>query len=131
MAHYVYRVYDAHGDLIYIGATGNLFRRLNAHAHGTWWAHQAAHVVAKVYTYDAALQEERRAIQAEQPRWNIIGVWRSHRTWDRARFIDYVTAYVNRRPALTEYGRAHLANVARLYQAKFGEYLPTDKGWAA
>lgn len=119
-AHYVYRVYDDTGRLIYVGSTKNLFGRLDYHRRNTWWAHQAARVSAEVHSYEVALSEERAAIRNEKPRWNLIGVWGSHSTWTRERFHDYITAYRNGANPDTDYGRTHLKTVYRAYEVMFG-----------
>ena len=129
-ARFVYRVYDADARLIYVGETGNLFQRLDTHAMQTWWAPQVAHVKATVYpSRELALAAERACIRHEDPRWNITGSWRRHRSWTADRYVDYVTAYINNRatsapPRLTCWGQTHVANVARLYRARFGHDLP-------
>ena len=131
MPRYVYRVYDQSGRLIYVGETANLFQRLESHRMTTWWASQVAKVKASVYpTRELALEAERAAIRDEDPRWNITGAWRCHRSWTEDRYVDYVTAYVNNRltstpPHLTNYGRTHIGNVARLFRARFGHDLAT------
>ena len=83
-----------------------------------------------------AFAAEREAIRTEDPRWNITGVWHAHHTWDEARFLDYVTAYVNNRmtsvpPRLTQYGEKHIANVKRRYRIRFGHDLPTPEAAVA
>lgn len=131
-ARYVYRVYDADGRLIYVGETGDLVQRLQYHHLKAWWGSQMDRVNAKVYpTRDLALAAERSAIRDEDPRWNITGAWRQHRQWSAERYVDYVTAYINNRttsvpPSLTMYGRTHLANVNRLFRARFGRDIPVQ-----
>lgn len=72
-AHYVYRVFDHAGRLIYVGSTANLFQRLKSH-RSKWWAPQARKVVAKVHPdRRTALNAELKAIKDEQPRWNVQG----------------------------------------------------------
>lgn len=123
-ARYVYRIYDADGRLIYIGETGDLFQRLSTHQSNAWWGSQAVSAKAQVYPDRVtARAAEREAIRSEQPRWNITGAWSAHGSWSADQYSDYVTAYTSVRPRLTEYGKAHIANVARLFQARFGYSL--------
>ncbi|AEK07809.1 endonuclease [Mycobacterium phage Yoshi] len=123
-AHYVYRIYDGDDRLIYVGETGDLFGRLAFHKVNSWWGSQADHAKASVYPDRAhARSAERDAIRSEQPRWNITGAWAAHRSWTADQYVDYVTAYIRTRPQLTEYGKTHIANVARLFQARFGYRL--------
>lgn len=131
-ARYVYRVYDESGRLIYVGETGNLVQRLEHHHLNTWWSPQIARIRASVYqNRESALAAERAAIRNEDPRWNITGVWRQRRSWTEERYVDYVTAFCNNRynsvpPRLTEYGRNHIANVQRLFKARFGHDMPYE-----
>ena len=76
-AHYLYRCFDADGDLIYIGCTSNVKRRLSAHrasrALASRWlsAFMARHEIEGPFPDRAAgLAAERRAIQSEQPLFN-------------------------------------------------------------
>lgn len=125
-AHYVYRVYDRDGCLIYIGCSKDLFARLAAHATTSWWADQACSVVAKVYpSRQIARDVERRSIANERPRWNLTGAWKSNRNWTRANYEDYVTSYQNQRETPTDYGRLHLDRVAAVYRKRFGMPLST------
>lgn len=69
----VYRVYDATGRLIYIGATSNLPKRLTYHRSQAWWWSLAAHVTeSQVYPdMEAAHDAEWAAIAAESPAFNL------------------------------------------------------------
>lgn len=122
-AHYVYHVYDISGDLIYVGCTSNLFARLRAHQTTSWWAHQGAHVVAKVYPQRfIAFDVERKAIQSGHPRWNLNG----HKLpihWTRDQYADFVTSYLNQPGDLTTPSWNRLRSMARRYQLQFGEDL--------
>lgn len=70
----LYRVYDASGRLIYIGASHNLPVRFRGHELNTWWYGLIAKVRIEVHpTREAALAAEAVAIQEEQPAFNIRG----------------------------------------------------------
>lgn len=70
-APYVYRVYEG-DDLIYIGSTIRLWKRLDEHRLTTWWAESVTRVQATLApTIEAARRTERRQIRQERPRWNI------------------------------------------------------------
>jgi predicted GIY-YIG superfamily endonuclease len=124
---YVYRIYDQHGDLIYVGCTQDLFKRLKAHRL-TWWAHQVIKVRAVIYLSPrAGLDEETLAIDTEHPRWNIGGVkWKSNTDWTRQNYIDYMTARINQLQQQRRYGaqRYWMPELARAYRQRFGEDLP-------
>lgn len=76
--HFLYRCYDADGDLIYIGCTRNVKRRIDAHLRGgraasRWLAvFMTSHEVEGPFPNRAtALAAEARAITLEQPVFNI------------------------------------------------------------
>lgn len=127
-AHYVYRVYDHDGRLIYVGFTRNLAQRLQMHRYGytAWWNNQAAKTVAKVYrTEREARDAEMAAIQSERPRWNITGKWRTNSDWTEAEFLDYIAALLNS----PEFGPGTLRRARRIagvYQKRTGRTLLVD-----
>ena len=69
---YVYRAYNATGDLLYVGSTHELGTRMDAHAsQSTWWL-DAAHFTFTTHPSRAdAYLVELGAIRREHPRWNI------------------------------------------------------------
>lgn len=76
-SHYVYRCYDKDGDLIYIGCTSNVGRRIAQHRKGRAVASRwlsvsmTRHETEGPYPSRAdALGAERKAIHAEQPLFN-------------------------------------------------------------
>lgn len=75
--HFVYRCYDADGDLIYIGCTANVTKRIASHRRGDKAASRWLAVFMDRYEVegpypdrDAGRQAECEAIQAEQPLFN-------------------------------------------------------------
>lgn len=127
-AHYVYRVYDAEGRLIYVGSTGNLVQRLRFHSYGytAWWNYQASKTVAKVYPDERAARDaEMAAIRSERPRWNITGKWCTNADWTETEFSDYVEALLNS----PEFGPGTLRRarrVAAVCRDRIGRDLPVD-----
>lgn len=78
LPHYVYRCFDADGDLIYIGCTSNVARRIGAHRRGEkaasrWIKHfYFRHEVEGPFpTRAAGLEAEAAAIQRERPVFNM------------------------------------------------------------
>lgn len=76
--HYVYRCYDADGDLIYIGCTANVDRRMSAHRRGGKAASRwlsvcmTRHLVSGPYPdREAGRSAEAAAIAIEQPVFNV------------------------------------------------------------
>ena len=79
--HYVYRMYDEGGRLLYVGISKTLATRLTQHHRDKPWANEIASVMGKRYTSrEAARAAEIEAIQNEDPRYNIQ---------DRAKTVDW------------------------------------------
>jgi len=67
----VYRLYDAHGDLLYIGVTDNLKGRFNQHRQERpWWGEVARKTAAWYASRADALAAGAHAIASESPRHN-------------------------------------------------------------
>lgn len=73
----VYRLFDAEGNLLYVGCSLTPPARFRQHeAHGRsqkWWHDVASCTFEHFETRDAALAAESRAIAGESPRWNVYG----------------------------------------------------------
>lgn len=70
--HYVYRLWDDAGALLYVGISKTLVNRLTQHDESQPWADEVASVTAKRYaSRDKARAAEIEAIQTEHPRYNI------------------------------------------------------------
>ena len=70
----VYRLFDAHGTLLYVGVTSDPLRRWAAerYAH-EWWAAVVQHKCEWYDTRKLALAVEAQAIRAEKPLHNVDG----------------------------------------------------------
>jgi predicted GIY-YIG superfamily endonuclease len=69
---YLYRHYDKHNNLLYVGISVNALRRLKQHKKKRWYS-QIAKVTLETYpTRNKALQAEEKAIKSEKPYWNVI-----------------------------------------------------------
>lgn len=67
----LYRFFDAAGQLVYCGITGELPRRLQAHnRQQNWWREVARLTLEHFPTRDAARAAEAQAIRDERPRFN-------------------------------------------------------------
>lgn len=74
--HYVYRCFDAHDTLVYVGCTNAPPKRIHGHKSGSWWWPQVAYVRNLVFPdRDTALAKEREAIRLERPTANVKGRW--------------------------------------------------------
>jgi hypothetical protein len=68
----VYRLFDAAGDLLYIGSSNNPRIRCYEHASTKrWWPEVALRTEAWLDTRDDALAHEKHAILVESPRYNV------------------------------------------------------------
>lgn len=68
----LYRFYDADDQLLYVGISLNVFRRMAQHSERkTWWTAVARSTVEWHPTREAALEAERIAIRDEKPLHNI------------------------------------------------------------
>lgn len=70
---YVYRLFDAVGDLLYIGSSYNPQERCKAHHWREWWPQVAHRTEEQRDDRDAAYQAETSAIWREKPRYNVAG----------------------------------------------------------
>lgn len=67
----LYRHFDAHGSLLYVGISNDVLRRLCQHQDRSHWAAQIARVDIEHHpSRTAALTAEAMAIEREAPRWN-------------------------------------------------------------
>jgi excinuclease UvrABC nuclease subunit len=73
-AGYVYRCFDAHGCLLYIGAAVDVRARLVTHRRDQRWWRLVARVEAQRFaTWQEAERDEKAAILREQPPLNVYG----------------------------------------------------------
>ena len=70
----LYRMYDAHGTLLYVGITQRRMQRFHEHsASQSWWS-QVARIDVEHHPDRAAVEAaERHAIQTEDPHYNVVG----------------------------------------------------------
>lgn len=70
----LYRYYDGHGDLLYVGITNTGHGRAEDHVRGAVWWPMAVKADFRHYpTRAAAMDAEMEAIKNEVPRFNIQG----------------------------------------------------------
>lgn len=75
--HALYRFYDANENLLYVGISGDPWRRWREHVRTQPWYSQAAHWAGTWYaSEELAAAAETRAIRSERPRFNIAGAVR-------------------------------------------------------
>src|ERR1700722_11972509 len=68
----LYRLYDAKGNLLYVGITGNIKARFAMHAESkSWWPEVARKTVQWHLARDIAAEAEVKAIKLERPLHNI------------------------------------------------------------
>jgi predicted GIY-YIG superfamily endonuclease len=71
----VYRLFDAEGTLLYIGASYNPDRRCEEHRRKAWGPQIARRTEDWLPSREEAFAVERRAIRAERPRYNKASTW--------------------------------------------------------
>lgn len=73
LEHYVYRCFDADGELLYIGCTQYPDRRLTQEhpKRSPWWARCDTYTFEGPYGYFEGFDVERAAIIAELPLFNV------------------------------------------------------------
>lgn len=72
----VYRLYGSAGDLLYIGSTSDPSTRWSKHKFDKpWWPDVAAYTLAWQPGRADAYADEYKAIRAESPRYNVLGVF--------------------------------------------------------
>lgn len=70
--HALYRFYSATGQLLYTGITNNPGNRFKQHQQSKPWWHEVSGITVEKYNSRAeVLAAEKRAIQVEQPKYNI------------------------------------------------------------
>lgn len=70
----VYRHFDQGGNLLYVGMSGSVFRRLQSHIHQSHWAGQVARIeIQHCASRAEAAEVERQAIRTERPAHNVNG----------------------------------------------------------
>lgn len=83
----LYRLFDAAGDLLYVGIAGNPGRRFEQHKKDKpWWGEVASIRLEHFLERRAAEIAEMKAIKGEDPRYNIAGKVRAvavNVAWDR------------------------------------------------
>lgn len=70
--HHVYRFWDAHGTLLYIGCTIDVAVRIREHATDKSWFPSVGRATFETFSGRGAAREaEASAIRREKPRWNV------------------------------------------------------------
>lgn len=78
----LYRFYNSTGELLYIGITNRVPRRLDEHGDEKPWYHQVADVKVEHHRdRHAALAAEKTAIKTERPKYNVVHNRGAYRTW--------------------------------------------------
>lgn len=69
---FLYRFFDVEGQLLYVGISYHLERRLDAHRYAKPWKRIARIDIEQFESREEAAAAERRAIEAETPEWNVV-----------------------------------------------------------
>lgn len=79
----LYRIFNADGGLLYVGATTNPKLRFLDHALKPWWTDAATITLQHLGSLEELMAAERRAIESENPTHNVIYCKPAH--WARKR----------------------------------------------
>jgi hypothetical protein len=71
----LYRIFDATGELLWVGMTDHFADRFSAHKRCRWGDEIASCTTEEHADRDTAHRAEARAIRAEGPRYNIEHNW--------------------------------------------------------
>ena len=70
----VYKLYDRHGELLYVGVSLSVAQRMGQHRQGkSWWRQVARIEVTHASSRQVALFMELALIRACRPRYNVAG----------------------------------------------------------
>jgi predicted GIY-YIG superfamily endonuclease len=109
MTTYVYRLWDADDQLLYIGISKSAINRLHQHLQQQPWAEQIVkQTIQRCYTREEAVHVERQAIKNEKPLHNI-----AHNASNRA-----APGYVTRMPDISD---ESVASIEQIIQTIFIE----------
>lgn len=127
-SHALYRFFDDHGALLYVGITNNPGRRWARHETDRPWWHEVHHVELERHPdRGAVLDAERKAIREEKPRYNVVHVQREPVLPTQA-----VVALPDLTPPrCEEEGCGAPAEYLEMSYRELAEYERADKEWNA
>lgn len=133
MTYYVYRCYDADGDLLYVGCSKDVEKRLKQHeGYADSWVNQMARIAVEEYPdHESALLVEARAIATEHPYWNTLGRWSHRDRWSEADFQRW-GHMLAQRPSSGWWHDTYVRDLNRAYLIRFGKPFPDnpERGFA-
>lgn len=125
--HFVYRYYDADGNLLYVGCTNTPYARREGHSRDSSWFPKAVRARHTVYPDRAtALARESLAIHEEKPRHNVKGRWRrgfSRDHWVIEDYHAFLWATIDAAVVVTPNTRHMVAAIVREARDRFGVTL--------
>jgi len=113
--HFVYRAFDAAGDLLYVGCSNNPERRWAEHrTTSPWWTEQARRFhLSGPYNYDTARRLEREALATEDPKYGMTPERRSAHTRNANLQRRYFDLYLDEGHSSNEAGRLAVERAER------------------
>ena len=117
--HYVYRLFDQQGRLIYVGCSYNPETRISQHRQTMWWANQIRRVKLTVHpNKKAGHAAEQEAIREVKPRWNVNCKWVYRESWTTQDISDYIKALELHPERATQPRLDRIAEAKRLLLAR-------------
>lgn len=93
LPHYVYRLFDANDQLLYVGCTSSPAERKHAHLNTSVWFSEVARSQMTVFPNRAkALAKESQAIATEHPKYNLRGRWKNRECWEAVHYANFYAA---------------------------------------
>jgi predicted GIY-YIG superfamily endonuclease len=128
MRHYVYRCYDADGDLLYIGCTQRLEVRMRVHEKQSQWYPDMVRMTVEEYSsVTAGFDAEAEAIGRENPYWNNMHRWRHRDTWTELDFQRWGHMLLRHpHPDISYQNQQQLKDLHIAYMVRFGEPFPEN-----
>lgn len=89
--HYVYRHYDANGQILYVGCAMDVEARFRQHMYErTWWAQRVARTKVTVHPNRAeGLRVEKAEIRRLEPIHNVEKWWMDTAAWDTETWVRH------------------------------------------
>lgn len=113
--HFVYRVFDGGGSLLYVGCTNNPDRRWTEHRtnNAKWTAKAARFRLSGPYSYGTARRLEREALATENPQYGMTPERRSAHTRNANLQSRYFSLYLDQGYSPTEAGSLAIERAER------------------
>lgn len=130
LPHFVYRCYDIDGDLLYVGCSKDVEKRLADHAKSpnSWVPCVQFLELEEHPDLKTARTAESEAIATEHPYWNDSGRWQGRHDWTELEYQRWGHMLLRARSGIDRgvHNVRQTEALHRLYMLKFGHAFPAD-----